>query len=296
MADIPSDTHSHDADRWVHCRCGERHWGAAGAAGLLLWRPMVGSNDVEVLVQHRAAFSHHGGTWGLPGGALASTEAPIPGALREAAEEALISPHGCRIWATHEFAHPDWTYTTVIAEDIAGQSGGIGDGESLDVRWVPAATLPHLALLPAFEAAWPSLRRYLRPIVTVLDIANILGSRPDGWWKDRVGATEKLLRAIGDLDGLPAEAFTPELARLYPRFIAILEGQAKAVADAAAPEHVHLTRSPGTGDDHIVAAAREQCEAGNLVTAITSDRELTDRLIPWVLTVAGSGTITRLLD
>lgn len=33
----------------------------------------------------------------------------------------------------------------------------------------------------------------------VVDAANVVGSRPDGWWRDRAGATGRLLAALGDL-------------------------------------------------------------------------------------------------
>ncbi|MDO5727139.1 MAG: NUDIX hydrolase [Bowdeniella nasicola] len=156
---------SHDCDRWVNCRCGARHWGANGAAGLLLWRIDPTTGATTVLLQHRAAFSHHGGTWGLPGGALTSGEQAVTGALREAAEEACISPHGVRVWATSRLQHPDWSYTTVIGEDIATMQVAIGDRESIELAWVPVARVQHYPLLPAFARAWSTLQRYLRPFV-----------------------------------------------------------------------------------------------------------------------------------
>ena len=60
--------HRSPTDGWTTCAQGHRHWGLAGAAGLLLHR--VGASGVEVLLQLRVGWSHHGGTWGTPGGAL----------------------------------------------------------------------------------------------------------------------------------------------------------------------------------------------------------------------------------
>ena len=51
-------------DAWVEGPDGTRYWGRYGAAGLLIVSP-----GFEVLLQHRAAWSHFGGTWGMPGGA-----------------------------------------------------------------------------------------------------------------------------------------------------------------------------------------------------------------------------------
>src|SRR3712207_9520205 len=52
-------------DGWVTCALGHRHWGRVGAAGLLVHR--AGADGPELLLQHRAVWSHHGGTWGTPG-------------------------------------------------------------------------------------------------------------------------------------------------------------------------------------------------------------------------------------
>ena len=59
-----------DGDGWTRCAQGHRHWGIYGAAGLLL------RHDDRILLQHRALWSHHGGTWGVLGGARNSDEPP----------------------------------------------------------------------------------------------------------------------------------------------------------------------------------------------------------------------------
>jgi len=70
--------------------CGRPHWGLYGAAGLLLIRQQ--GETAEVLLQLRAAWTHGGGTWALPGGALDSHEDSVTGAAREAWEEVGVHP------------------------------------------------------------------------------------------------------------------------------------------------------------------------------------------------------------
>jgi 8-oxo-dGTP pyrophosphatase MutT (NUDIX family) len=71
-----------DGDGWVRCDCGGHHWGLHGAAGLLLVRR--DTPEPHVLLQLRAEWTHGGGTWALPGGALDSHEDSIAAAKREA--------------------------------------------------------------------------------------------------------------------------------------------------------------------------------------------------------------------
>ena len=78
---------------------GAHYWGKHGAAGLLLVAPR-GDGTAAVLLQHRAPWSHQGGTWGLPGGARDSDETPKQAAEREAHEEAGLSADQFKVWDT----------------------------------------------------------------------------------------------------------------------------------------------------------------------------------------------------
>jgi len=142
----------------VECGCGLRHWGLFGAAGLLLVRRDVGHRATAVVLQHRVEWSHHGGTWGIPGGARMPDEDEVAAALREAAEEAGIDPVSVRVRGEHVLRHPDWSYTTVLADELSPVHLAITDAESLEVRWVPVDDVETLPLLPAFADAWPTLR------------------------------------------------------------------------------------------------------------------------------------------
>ncbi|WP_309232736.1 NUDIX hydrolase [Actinotalea sp. JY-7885] len=143
----------------MQCACGRRHWGTHGAAGLLLHRSAGGRT--QVVLQHRALWSDHGGTWALPGGALAPGETPEQGAVREAAEEAGIDPAALEIHDAVVLDHGPWRYTTVVARATGPHDVRPTDAESLEVAWVDVDAVADRPLLPAFAGAWPGLRALL---------------------------------------------------------------------------------------------------------------------------------------
>jgi 8-oxo-dGTP diphosphatase len=152
---------SSPGDGWVECACGQRHWGLAGAAGLLVVRRAADGTPTHVLMQHRALWSHHGGTWGIPGGARQPGEDAVSAALREAAEEAGVPADAVAAFATRVLEHPDWSYTTVLAAQTRPFDARPTDAESLEIAWVPVDEVDRRDLLPAFGAAWPTLRTLL---------------------------------------------------------------------------------------------------------------------------------------
>ena len=88
-----------DGDGWVVSDNGAHYWGRYGAAGLLLRAPRPDGTPA-VLLQHRAVWSHQGGTWGLPGGARDSHETAEETAVREAREEAGLPAERVAVRAT----------------------------------------------------------------------------------------------------------------------------------------------------------------------------------------------------
>ena len=141
---------------------GTHHWGRHGAAGLLLRAPWHDGTPA-VLLQHRAAWSHQGDTWGLPGGALDSHEAAEHAAVREAGEEAGLTAEHITVRTTVVTAEvlavhgQTWTYTTVVA-DAAELLTTVPNRESAELRWVPEAQVVDLPLHPAFAKSWVRLR------------------------------------------------------------------------------------------------------------------------------------------
>ena len=129
-------------------------------------------------------------------------------------------------------------------------------------------------------------------MATVLvDAANVVGSRPDGWWRDRAGATSRLLARLATLPGtaLPGDdgAKVPVTA-----VVAVVEGAAR---DVAAPPGVAVVRAAGSGDDAIVAEAVRLTAPGSAVLVVTADRGLRARL-PSGVAVTGPGRLLAALD
>lgn len=256
-------------DAWVVTESGERYWGRFGAAGLLAVDAQRG-----VLLQHRVGWSHFGGTWGLPGGARHQGEDATEAALREAREEAGVPAGAVRPRFVSVLDLEVWTYTTVVAEVTVPFEPVIADPESLDLGWVGVDEVEDYPLHPGFGAAWPTLRESLRIRPTVIvDVANVVGAVPDGWWRDRAGAADRLLRRLGDLAdvGVGAGALGLGGDTWFPRIVGVVEGEAR---QAEAPAGVEVAAAARSGDDEIVAVTAAAVARGEVVTVVTSDREL----------------------
>lgn len=145
-----------DGDGWTRCGAGHKHWGVYGAAGLLLVAP-----GPAVLLQHRAYWSHHGDTWGVPGGARGARESAVEAALREAGEETGLDTATVEVVTELVDDHGGWAYTTVVARAELELPVHALDRESTDVRWVAVEGVLGLPLHPGFATTWPELRALL---------------------------------------------------------------------------------------------------------------------------------------
>ncbi|KAB5607078.1 Maf family protein [Bifidobacterium jacchi] len=167
VAIAPKENVHQPGDGWIDCACGRRHWGLNGASGVLLARRDPVSGEVtDVVMQHRAAWSAEGGTWGIPGGATADGESPIEGALRESYEEANITPDDIEVVGSWREDHGNWAYTTVFAFEKPGHRvmPRANDDESMEIRWVPIDDVPNRRLLTAMRTDWPRFAERLRAI------------------------------------------------------------------------------------------------------------------------------------
>lgn len=100
----------------------------------------------------------------------------------------------------------------------------------------------------------------------IVDGANVVGARPDGWWKDRAGAAQRLhdQLLVADIE--------------YDVVVLVLEGQAKGGVRAGRDAHVRTVHAPKDGDATIVEEARRAAEKGGRVVVVTADRALDARV------------------
>jgi len=151
--------------------------------------------------------------------------------------------------------------------------------------------------------------------VAVVDVANVMGARADGWWRDRAGAALRLCREVIALAGRGDET--------AGAWVLVLEGQARQAvtlleedssleeetapvadwvplpadeaptADAISP--VRLVSAPGSGDDAIVGVVAETIGRDESCLVVTADRELRQRCEELNASVVGPGWLLRLL-
>lgn len=109
--------------------------------------------------------------------------------------------------------------------------------------------------------------------VVVVDVANVMGARANGWWRDRAGAALRLCREVSEL----AARSVP--AGEYAGFVLVLEGRSRAAADLLSDlyHEVRVIRAPGSGDDQIVIEAGSLVASGASCLVVTADRELRRR-------------------
>ena len=96
----------------------------------------------------------------------------------------------------------------------------------------------------------------------LVDAANVVGSRPTGWWRDRPGAARRLVERTRAATGA---------SRLAPPVVVVLEGAARDGAEEGEAAGVTVVHAPGVGDATIVAMA---ASADEPVTVVSADRAL----------------------
>src|SRR5215471_10004566 len=157
-------------------------------------------------------------------------------------------------------------------------------------------------------------------VALIVDGANVMGSRADGWWRDRAGAMARLHGELAALaahgltgpvpgaDAAPEPGNAPEPGsageagaagpagetaggRWFPHIYLVVEGRARAVLDLVGPaSRVQVVAARGEGDDEIASLAGRL--TGRRVV-VTADRELRRRCEAAGAAVAGPGWLIR---
>ena len=167
-------------------------------------------------------------------------------------------------------------------------------------------------------------------VTVIVDGANVMGSRADGWWRDRAGAMARLhgelaaLAAHGLTGPVPGADAAPEPGsaaeasgagmaaeaggageagaaagpagetaggRWFPHIYLVVEGRARAVIDLVGPSpRVQVVAARGEGDDEIASLAGRL--TGRRVV-VTADRELRRRCEAAGAAIAGPGWLIR---
>ncbi|CAM5341984.1 MULTISPECIES: NTP pyrophosphohydrolase [Streptomyces] len=116
------------------------------------------------------------------------------------------------------------------------------------------------------------------PLLVIVDAANVVGSVPDGWWRDRRGAARRLRDRLA-ADGLPGHSGPVDI-------VLVVEGAARGVEPVPG---VRVESAPGSGDDHIVGLVARAADRPRLV--VTADRELRRRVTELGAEVTGPRTV-----
>ena len=123
----------------------------------------------------------------------------------------------------------------------------------------------------------------------IVDAMNVIGSRPTGWWRDRAGATRRL---VATLERLASSGAISELT-------VVVDGRPVDGLPAGRRGVLRLLYAPRRGrnaaDDRIVElVARDGAPAS--LRVVTSDRQLAGRVRALGASVVGAGVLLRRLD
>ena len=189
-------------------------------------------------------------------------------------------PCSCRVFAG--VGRP--AVSVAGGKDLPHESPDAGPIRIDDIADLHFGILTGAAYAAAMTESLPS-------VVLLVDIANVMGSRPDGWWRDRAAAATRLLNALEPLNA--AVVTLPGVGTLQITEVrAVVEGAAKP---AEGPEGMSVIRAERDGDSEIVEEANRLTASGKIPLVVTADRGLRQRL-PERALIAGPGWLNRLLD
>ena len=118
----------------------------------------------------------------------------------------------------------------------------------------------------------------------VVDAANVVGSVPDGWWRDRQGAAIRLRDRLVPI----TSAGLPELPGPV-EVVLVVEGTARDIPEIPG---VRVERASRSGDDAVVDVVRA-ADGQRPVYVVTADRELRRRVAELGAQTLGPSVIPR---
>jgi len=101
--------------------------------------------------------------------------------------------------------------------------------------------------------------------VLLVDAANVIGSRPTGWWKDRPGAARAFVERVQT---------AVRTGQLTEPVVVVLEGQARAGVEPGLADGVTVAHAPRSGDDQLLEVISG---ADAPVTLVSADRALSEQ-------------------
>ena len=121
--------------------------------------------------------------------------------------------------------------------------------------------------------------------VLLIDAANVVGSRPTGWWRDRAGAARAFVAQV---------RAAVNSGRITQPVVVVLEGKAREGAPDGIADGVTVVHAAGSGDDTLIDVASTAPD--HVVTLVTADRELRRRAQARGANVVGPGWFLELLE
>ena len=135
--------------------------------------------------------------------------------------------------------------------------------------------------LESFSKNFPGLGEAVGYMRWFIDAMNVIGSRPDGWWRDREGAISRL---IGEVRAWAGEDPVTIVLDSGPDDVLGTDGPVTVVRASR--------RGRNAADDEIVRLVSEEPDA----VVVTSDAELASRVRALGASVEGAGTFRRWLE
>jgi len=121
--------------------------------------------------------------------------------------------------------------------------------------------------------------------VLVVDAANVIGSRPTGWWRDRPGAARAFVARLRA--AVSSGVITQPV-------VVVLEGRARQGAPSGPVDGVTVVHAEGSGDDTLIDVVERSPDQA--VTLVTADRELRRRAEALGAEVVGPNWLLGLLE